>query len=208
MTEKAIVFVDDGFLAKLSKYFGGGAYIKFDKVMFCKNIVKKQNLECEKIFYYTAPPFQSDKPTREESARYRNYKRFVDALSKDKQVIVREGGCQRLKIDNTFIYKQKAVDSLAIIDMMSVPLDYPSIKQIILIASDSDFVPIIEKLKNIGIIVIVYTYFVKKRDTGLSRSNFLLRAASKYARLSKQDLLDAPLIAKEKPKKENAQNQP
>lgn len=193
MVDKTIIFVDDGFLAKLSKYFGGGKYLKFDRITLCKNIAKNQNLECEKIFYYTAPPFKSNKPTKDEIERDIKYKRFKEKLLKDDIISVKEGRCQRIDIGNKFIYKQKAVDPLLVLDIMAIPIECPNIKKVILIASDSDFVPVIEKLKKFGIETILYTYFVKKRDTGLSRSNYLMRAVSKYIKFTKEDFDNAPL---------------
>ncbi|MBU3913724.1 MAG: NYN domain-containing protein [Nanoarchaeota archaeon] len=187
------VFIDDGFLAKLSKYFGNGKYLRFDRVLFSNNLAKKENLKCGRIFYYLAPPFQSDKPSNEERIRKDRHDNFVRSL-RDKGAIVREGRCQKIKIsENNFKYCQKAVDSLIIIDLMSIPIDYPNIRKIILIASDSDFVPAVEKLKQRGIEIILYTYYVKKRNTGLSRSNYLLKAVSRYSKITKQDFDDAPL---------------
>ena len=68
--EKTIIFIDAGFLSKLSKYFGRNKYLTYDLVDFSKNLAKKQNLECEHIYFYTASPFQSDFPIKEESERY------------------------------------------------------------------------------------------------------------------------------------------
>jgi len=191
--EKTIVLIDAGFLSKLTKYFGSGKYLRYDLINFSKNLAKKQKLECTKIYYYTAPPFQSDKPTKEESERYKKYEHFKENLSKDSIVSVREGRCQRLKVDGKFVYGQKGVDALAIIDLMSVPLQHKEVKKIILIANDSDFVPVVEKLKELGIEVILYTYYLKQRKSSFSRSNELLKAVSRYVALSKEDFDSCPL---------------
>ena len=55
--EDTLVFVDEGFLSRLSKYFGDGYYIKFDKIKFIKDLAKSQDLFVKHIFYATAPPF-------------------------------------------------------------------------------------------------------------------------------------------------------
>ncbi|MBI3623722.1 NYN domain-containing protein [Candidatus Pacearchaeota archaeon] len=188
-----LVFIDDGFLAKLSKYLGGERYLRFDKIVFAKNIARKQNLQCKQIFYYTAPPFQNDPPTKEEEVRKEGYDKFIGSLQKNHEVTIREGRVQRLKINNEFIYKQKAVDSLAIIDLMKVPLKYPLIKKIILVSSDSDFVPAVESLKEFGVKTILYTYYKKKRNTNFSRSNELIKSVYKYVLLTKEDFDNAPL---------------
>ena len=191
-----LVFIDVGFLEKLSKYFGNGKYLKFDRILFAKNLSKKENSNCEEIFYYTAPPFQSEIPTKTEETLKKGYDKFVKKLLKNEKITLREGRCQRLKINGKFIYKQKAVDSLMIMDLMRLPIDYPTIKKIILIASDSDFVPIIKYLRKQKIEVILYTHYSKKRKSNLSRSNELLKIVNKYVEITKQDFEEASLDKK------------
>lgn len=192
--EKTLVFLDAGFLSQLSKFFGKGKFISYDLIDFAKRIAENQNLSCRHIFYYTAPPFQCEKPSREESERYRRYEKFKNKLNGNNLITIREGRCQRLKLDGDFIYKQKAVDSLIVMDLLSVPLDYPEIKKIILIASDSDFVPVINKLKKFGIKTILYTYFNKNnRKSRFSTSNELIKSVSKYILLKKADFEKAEL---------------
>ena len=198
--EKTLILIDAGFLSKLSKYFGNGKYLLYDIITFSKNLAKKQKLICEHVYYYTAPPFRSDKSSKEEEERYNRYENFKNKLSKDKIISIREGRCQRLKIDGKFVFGQKGVDSLAIIDLMSIPLEHKEIKKIILVANDSDFVPVVKKLKQLNIEVILYTYYSKKRDSSFSRSNELLKTVSRYAQLSKEDFNNAPLNKKESDK--------
>ena len=187
MMEKTVILIDGGFLSKLNKYLGSGKYTRYDIIRFSKNLAEKQNLNCEHIFYYTAPPFQSDKPTKEEAERYKKYENFKVKLLKNKIISVREGRCQRLKIDNKFIYGQKGVDALAIIDLMSIPLQNKDVKSVILIANDSDFVPVVRKLKELNINIILYTHYSKNRKSSFSRSNELLKSVSRYVKLTKED---------------------
>ena len=191
--EETLIFLDAGLLSKLSKYFGKGEYLRYDIINFSKNLAKKENLNCKQIFYYVAPPFQSEPPLKEETKRKKNYDEFIKKLLKNKEIVVRERRCQRLKIDGKFIFKQKAVDSLMIMDLMRIPIDSPKIKKIILIASDSDFVPIIEYLRKLKIEIILYTHYSKKRQSNLSRSNELLKVVNKYIEISKNDFEDCPL---------------
>lgn len=194
--DKTIILIDAGFLSKLSGYLGSGKYLKYDIIKFSKHIAQKQNSVCKHIYYYTAPPFQSNKPTKEESDRYRRYENFKRNLSKDKIISIREGRCQRLKIDGKFSFGQKGVDALAIIDLMSVPLEHKDIKKIILIANDSDFVPVVEKMKQLGIEIVLYTHYSKNRKSSFSRSNELLKTVSKYMILTKKDFDSCPLDSK------------
>ena len=191
--DKTIVLIDAGFLSKLNKHFGDGKYLRYNLINLSKSLAQKQKLSCEHIYYYTAPPFQSDKPTKEESERYKRYEKFKANLSQDKIISIREGRCQRLKIDGKFIYGQKGVDALVIIDLMSVPIEHKEVKKIILIANDSDFVPVVEKLKQLNIEVILYTHYSKKRESSFSRSNELLKTVSRYVQLTKEDFYNAKL---------------
>ncbi|MEK6825246.1 MAG: NYN domain-containing protein [Nanoarchaeota archaeon] len=188
---ETLVFIDEGFLAKLSKHLGKGRYVKFDKFLFAKLLAQKERLDCRHIFYYTAPPFQSNRPTRDEELRKRGYDRFIKSLKKSSLITIREGRCQRLLIDSHLIFKQKYVDVLLTIDLMRIPLKYPQIQRVILISSDSDFVPAIHALKEFGIKVILYTFYEKKRNTNFSRSNDLVKAVHKYVLLTQQDFLNA-----------------
>ena len=191
--EDSFIFVDAGFLSKLNNYLGGGKYIKYDLIKFCNLLCKKQNLNCKKIFYYTTPPFQSEKPTEDEIKRRENYDNFIKKISKDERLIVREGRCQRLKSQMGFEYNQKAVDPLMIIDMMSVPIKNKDMKKIILIACDSDLVPVIKELENSNIKSILYTYYQKSRDENFSTSNHLIKTVWKYLIITKQDFDNCPL---------------
>lgn len=187
-----LVFIDEGFLSKLSKHLGKEKYLKFDKIKLANNLAKKQSLLCKKIFYYTAPPFQSEPPTKKEEMMKEGYDSFIRKLRK-KEVTVREGRCQRLKIDGQFKYIQKAVDVYMAMDLTNIPVKYPDIKKIIIIATDSDFVPVIENLEEQGIKTLLYTYYERKRNTNFSRSNHLIKSAHKYVLLSEQDFESASL---------------
>lgn len=191
--ENTLVFVDAGFLSKLSKNFGAGKYLSYDIINFAKNLALKQNLLCKHIFYYTAPPFQSSPSTNEEDIRKENFDRFIKKLSKNSLITIRQGRCQRLRINNQFEFCQKGVDTLLTMDLVSIPSKYPEIRKVILIACDSDFVPIIKSLKELKIKVILFTYYEKGRSSIFSTSNELIQEAFKYKLLTKEDFDSSPL---------------
>jgi len=180
-----IVFIDGGFLSKISKYFGNGNHIKYDLKDFIENLVQKENLIAKKIFYYNAPPFQSPKPTDEENLRKEKYDKFVFKL-KEKGIIVKEGRCQRIKENGSFVYNQKGVDISLALDIIAEPIKN-NIDKIILIACDSDFVPAIKQLAELKINTILYTFFQNKRKREFATSNELIKSVHKYILLTKQD---------------------
>lgn len=186
--EKTLVFIDEAFLSKLSRYFGDGKHLKFDRISFAENISKKQNLAPKKLFLYIAPPFQNSIPSLDDEKRRAGYDNFIKKL-RNKGVVVREGRCQRLKVDGKFEYRQKAVDVLLAMDLTNTLINFPKIKKIILISSDSDFVPIIKNLEKNNVRTILYTFYEGKRNTPFSRSNELIKSVYKYTLLHKEDLL-------------------
>ncbi len=193
--EDCLVIIDSGFLSKLSKYLGGGKHLVYDIIKFSKNLSTKQILNCKKIFYVTAPPFQGTPPTKDESNRKIKYDKFIYKLKKNSMIKVEEGRVQKIKeSDRNIIYSQKGVDTLLIMRLSFVPIDFHNIKKIILVSSDTDFCPVIEELKLKGIDVILYSYHEKIRDAKFSISNHLIKCCSKYIRLSKEDFNNAPLI--------------
>jgi len=186
MKDKVLIFIDAGFLSKLSKHLGEGSYIKFKIKNFIENLSKKYNFQAEKIFYYSAPPYQSNNPSKSEAGRKERYDSFRSSLIKE-GIIFREGRCQRLKIDGKFEFRQKGVDTLLTIDLSHIREDYPRIKKIILISSDTDFVPIIKDIQKRGIAVVLFSYFDRKRGSPFSLSNHLINSCSKYIKLIKED---------------------
>jgi len=186
--EDTLIFVDEGFLSRLSKYFGKGNYIKFKKIDFIKNLAKKKDLFVKHTFYATAPPFQSGNPTEEERRRKEGYDKFKSKFSNRKDFTILEGRCQRTKNkDGKFKYRQKGVDTVLTMALSSFRADFPAIKKIILIACDSDFVPVIKMLKDKSIEVILFSYYERKRDTDFSRSHHLMDVCSECIQLNFED---------------------
>jgi len=140
--EEVLVMIDAGFLSKVSYKLGEGHYFKYDLLKFSKMICGIQGYVFKHLFFYNAPPYQNTKPNEDERKRKIEYDLFTQKLNKYEEVTIREGRCQRLKENGKFVYRQKGVDTLLTMDLMDVPIEYPKIKQIILIASDSDFVPV------------------------------------------------------------------
>jgi uncharacterized LabA/DUF88 family protein len=79
-------------------------------------------------------------------------------------------------------------------DLMDIPLEQQKIKNVILIASDSDFVPVINRLKKLGINIFLYTYFERERNSKFSTSNKLLGAVTRYIKLRREDFHNCKLI--------------
>ena len=186
--EDTLVFVDDGFFGLVKKHFQKQDGKSKKYLQTFRNICKKENLKLKHIYIYTAPPYQSPRPTQREDFLMSKYQNMTKMLRRKEWITLREGRCQRvLNEDGTFDYYQKGVDALVIMDMYDIKEQYSSVKKVILIASDSDFVPLIEKMKQRGFEIIIYTYFDRLRNSKFSTSNHLLKVASRWERLTMED---------------------
>src|SRR3989344_2683674 len=196
--QDTLVFVDDGFFGLVKNHFQKGDSKPKRYLQTFRNICKKEDLNLKHLFVYMAPPFQSPKPTEKELFLMRQYQGMTKMLRNKNWVTLREGRCQKIiNRQGKEEFYQKGIDALIILDMYDIKESHPLIKKIILIASDSYFVPVIERMKQKGIEVIIYTYFDRKRHSRFSTSNHLLKVASKWRKLIKKDFEDP-----EPPKKE------
>jgi len=185
--EEILVFVDNGFFKLVKDSFEKKTGKRKRLLQTFRNICKKENLNLGHLFFYYSPPYQSENPSERENKLKKDYDLIKKMISKKKWATFREGRCPRLKVDGKYIYNQKGVDILLVIDLMRFDKKFPNVKKIILVACDSDFVPAIEQLKSEGAEVILYTYFDRKRDSQFSRYNELLKCSSKWVKLNSGD---------------------
>jgi len=168
--KEAILFIDAGYVSYISKFFGGGIPLRYKLETFAKNICNSFNLECREVFFYVAPPYQSPKPTDDENKRKASYDKFIKKLKKSKiPISVREGRLQ--KIDDSFT--QKGVDTLITMDLLKVAMK-KQVDEIVIITSDTDFVPISNDVRSSeGLKVNLAYYTDRKRKSAFSLSNHL-----------------------------------
>ena len=191
--EDTIVFVDDGFFRLVKKYFQEITGKKKKFLQTFRNIAKKESLDLKHLFFYMAPPFQSKHPNKDEKSRNRKYDNIKKMLDKKAWITVREGRCQKIfdEMGNPK-FSQKGVDSWIVADLCIFKEDFPHVRKVILISSDSDFAPIMKIIKEKrNIEVILYTYFEDKRRSLFYRSNHLLKAVSRWVKLKGEDFEDA-----------------
>jgi len=201
--EDTIMFVDDGFFGLVKKYLQKKTGKNKKYLQTFRNICKKERLNLKHLFIYTAPPYQSPNPTKNEAFLMSRYQNMMRMLRNKKWITVREGRCQKIINEKGAAdYSQKGVDALVILDMYDIKETNPNTNKIILLASDSDFVPVIERMKQKGIDVILYTFFDRQRYSRFSTSNHLLKVASKWVKLDESYFEDVRLKNKVKNEKE------
>jgi uncharacterized LabA/DUF88 family protein len=174
MREETYVFIDAGYLSKISKHLGHGNYIQFDVNRFAVNMADIQDMDCKGVYYYLAPPFQGDPPTPEEAGRKSRHDKFVSKLRNIPGFIVREGRCQKVEGE----YFQKGVDTLLTMDLFEI-CSRGDIRAIVILTCDTDFVPILNRIRGMGIKVILYYYSDFIRGSRFSMSNHILTACDK-----------------------------
>ncbi len=179
-----IIFIDGAYLSLVSKFLGKGKHLRFDIKKFSKNLAKKEGLNCKEIFYYNCPPFQGTPPTADQEKRKAGYDKFISKIDL-LGIKVREGRCQMIGNE----YAQKGVDVLLSIDLVR---NASKIKDFILVACDTDFVPAIKDIREKdGVRVILY-YF-KDKTSKFSMSDHILSVCDKSIRLNLLDFQEASL---------------
>lgn len=179
---KTAVLIDAGYLRLLTKHFGKNKPLKIDITKFAKYLAIKKGLWMDHAYYYTAPPFQQTPPTDDQIARKRGYDKFIAKLSTYPNITIREGRVQKVDGD----YHQKGVDTLLVMDLMELA-NSKKYQTIILLACDTDFVPIINKVQNEdNIKIILYYYSDRIRKSQFSMSNELLQTCDNKELLTKE----------------------
>jgi len=181
LLKETYIYIDAGYLSIISKHFGKGVYIPFRINKLAFSLAKAQGLWCTNVYYYIAPPFQSEPPKPEETLRKSKYDKFVSKLRMIPNFYVREGRCQ--KVDGG--YHQKGVDTLITMDLMDV-VAQRKINKIIIVTCDTDFVPILKKVMESGVEVILYYYNDYVRGSKFSMSNHIQTACNRYVLLEEE----------------------
>ncbi len=185
--ENTAVLIDAHYLDLISKEFGFGGEKRINIKKLAIQMARKNNLWLKEVFLYTCPPFQSSKPTQDESKRKAKYDKFKKRLE-DSEVVVREGRLQKLRVENNGKiidkFTEKGVDTLFTIDLLR--LHRKGIKNAILLTCDTDFVPVIRAAKEDGMRVILYYYTDGAKKSRFSLSYYLSSECDSKVLLTKE----------------------
>jgi uncharacterized LabA/DUF88 family protein len=157
---RAVLFIDGGYLAKISKGFG---MPKLDFLalseMLCKGGDNDDYDDYDdgdrlRTYYYYCMPFQGTPPSSEESSRYGRADKFVKTLTKLPKFEVRLGRFQKiqngLSSDGAAAYVQKGIDVMLAVDLVKMSWS-KQIDRAIILAADSDFVYAVQTAKDAGV---------------------------------------------------------
>jgi len=145
--DKAAVFIDGGYLARVLKDEHGEVAVDF------ASLSEKLCQGCDRLrtYYYTCMPYQSSPPTAEERERYASMDRFIYSLRRIPRFEVRLGKLSYIKGD----FVQKRVDVLLSVDLVRMSWGR-QIQRAVLLSGDSDLVPAVQAAKEAGILTQVY----------------------------------------------------
>ncbi len=159
MSDKAVVLIDGGYLSRLNKDVfcdGNGKPFRVDYGKIGQILAGRHSCELFRTYYYNCPPYLSHLPTEEEKTKQKKFDQFVFNLKKLDRFIVRLGKLKKYyNREGHPDFEQKGVDVILAIDALKIALK-GKINKIILIAGDSDFVPVISAIKEESIEVALY----------------------------------------------------
>ncbi|MNK79283.1 NYN domain protein [compost metagenome] len=141
--ERVAIFIDEGYLNKALESLGRP---RLDYGRFIEAI--QGDMPLLRTYYYYCMPYQSPTPTPEERTMYQSKLSFVRYLSRLPRFELRQG---RL-IKRGTEYVQRRVDIMLASDLVRLSIS-GQIKEAVLVAGDSDFVPAIAIAKDAGVLV-------------------------------------------------------
>ncbi len=146
---RTAIFIDGAYLDKILEYCFDRTRIDFDKFV---SVIGGDSIL--RAYYYHCPPYVSPEPTDEEIARMQAKERFFRALSNIPRFQIRLGKLVfRGNNDQGYpIFIQKLVDVMLSVDMVQLSATR-QINRVILVAGDNDFLPAVEAVKQLGVLV-------------------------------------------------------
>ena len=123
--DDCVVIVDNGFFKLVKKEFENKSGEKKKLLKAFRNICRNEGLNLKHLFFCAAPPYQSNNPSKKEDGLKSGYDNLIKLLNYKKWITVREGRCQRLKVDGEYKYSQKGVDSWIVADLCRVSRYFP-----------------------------------------------------------------------------------
>jgi len=144
------ILIDAGYLNSVLKKYFGAPQIDYERLV--QWICRGDSLF--RVYYYDCLPYQSSRPTPQESAMVSKKQKFLSALARSPRFTVRLGRLEYRGTadDGSPIYHQKRIDLQIGLDAATLVLRN-RVGHIGIVCGDSDLIPAIELAKNEGIIV-------------------------------------------------------
>lgn len=147
------IFIDGAYVDKLLQREFDGVRIHFEHL--AAHVSEGSDLL--RVYYYHCLPYCGNPPTEEEQARLESKQRFFNAISRMEKHELRLGqlGWSGIDQQGRPVFTQKIVDILMAVDVMELSAT-GQIQQAVLVTGDSDFLPLVEKVKKLGVSVVLW----------------------------------------------------
>ena len=145
---KTAIFIDGGYLNNVMKEFHGRT-LNFEKF---SNVLTDSGKDLFRTYYYNSLPiiYPNSHSNAEDIERLNKAKIFYTILNEIPNLEIRLGKLVHDVVNGKDSFAQKQVDILLTIDLLSLSLK-GQITKAIIITGDSDFVPLIRRVKDEGI---------------------------------------------------------
>lgn len=150
---RSAIFIDGGYLRKLSQNHFDGIRIDFHKLVS----LMAEGSDLFRAYYYDCPPFVSHPATEEELRTAKNFDNFRRSLESIPKFHTRLGKLARIgrHQEGGPILVQKRVDMMLGMDMVDLAVT-KRVDKVILLAGDSDFLPAVDRVKAMNVSVVVW----------------------------------------------------
>lgn len=147
--QHAAVFIDGAYMDKMQRMLG---VLNIDMAAFSRWAANGYSMF--RTYYYDCLPYQSGRPTLEESQRLSRKQRYFHALEQLDRFMVRQGRVEfRGLLENERpLFAQKRIDLQLGIDI-GVLVGRNRVGCIVLVSGDSDMIPAVEVARTEGLIV-------------------------------------------------------
>ena len=154
---KAVILIDGAYLEMLLIKEHDRAQVDYHKLAL--GLVKKvsrfvgQPVHLMRTYYYHALPWAPADPTEEERERVYKKQGFFHRLEYLPRFEVKLGRTQRtISEDGTVFFEQRGVDVQLVADFVNLAAR-GMVEHLVLVAPDSDYVPVVKMVKDLGVIV-------------------------------------------------------
>ncbi len=154
---KAAILIDGAYLEMLMIKEHNRAQVDYHKLAV--GLVKKMSrlvgshIDLLRTYYFHALPWAPPEPSDEEKERVSKKRGFFHRLEYLPRFTVKLGRTQRvLNDDGSTTYQQKGVDVMLAADMIYLAAR-GLVDHVILLAPDSDYVPAVRLVKDLGVVV-------------------------------------------------------
>jgi len=149
---RSAIFIDGGYMRRLYRLYNETPFA-YDKL--CQ--IATEGTQLLRAYYYDCPPYVSSSPSPEQREKQRRWDGFNAQLNRIPNFDVKLGRLKKVPNgpDNKDEFVQKRVDIMLATDLV-VHGVLGHIERAVLCTSDSDFVPVVEKVKEHGVNVQLY----------------------------------------------------